>query len=112
MLASSAARYTASEAGKINLRFSLASGKPGVVAATTYEADGGVFSGKLETVSYNARFKVVPMGGTMKQTDEGIEVKKMQTKYSLSLLVVRTSMLTKLLYIASIRLNWLLRFKD
>ena len=70
-----AARYTASEAGKINLRFSLASGKPGVVAATTYEADGGVFSGKLETVSYNARFKVVPMGGTMKQTAEGIEVK-------------------------------------
>lgn len=68
-----AARYTASEAGKISLLFTLKSGT--MKAATSYAEGEGTFSGKLETVSYNARFKVIPTGGTMTTTDAGIEVK-------------------------------------
>ncbi len=68
-----AARYSASEAGKISLRFTMKSGS--VTATTSYANAEGTFSGKLETVSYNARFKVVPTGGTLTTTDEGIEVK-------------------------------------
>ena len=41
----------------------------------TYSADGtGSFHGKLQTVYHNARIKVVPVGGTLRATDEGIEV--------------------------------------
>lgn len=68
-----AARYSASEAGKISLRFTMESGS--MTAATTYAENGGTFSGKLDVVSYNARFKVVPTGGTITTTDEGIEVR-------------------------------------
>ena len=69
------ARYTASEAGKVSLRFTMESGKPGVVATTTYANGEGTFSGKLQTVSYNARFKVINNGGTLTTTDEGVEVR-------------------------------------
>lgn len=70
-----AVRYLASEGSKLNLRFRLQSGKPGIKAATTY-AEGGYasFKGKLDVVSYNAMFRVVPVGGTMTTTDEGITV--------------------------------------
>lgn len=70
-----AARYTGSESGSLNLRFTLVSGKPGIRATTTYAEGEATFSGKLETVSYNARFKVVPIGGTIETTEEGITVK-------------------------------------
>ncbi len=68
-----AAHYTASEQGKLSLRFTLKSGS--VTAATSYADAEGTFSGKLETVSYNARFKVIPTGGTMTTSEEGIEVR-------------------------------------
>lgn len=70
-----AAHYMSSEGGSLNLRFTLASGKPGIRAATTYADGEATFSGKLETVSYNARFKVVPIGGTIETTAEGITVR-------------------------------------
>jgi alpha-L-fucosidase 2 len=67
------AHYTASASGKISLRFTMA---PGSVTSTTTYANGeGTFSGSLETVSYNARFKVIPTGGTMTTTADGIEVR-------------------------------------
>ena len=69
------ARYTAAEKGKINLLFTLESGKPEIKAATTYADKEGTFSGKLETISYNARIKVVNTGGTVNTTAEGIEVR-------------------------------------
>ena len=66
------AHYTATTPGKLSLRFSMA---PGSISAEPTYADGeGTFSGKLQTVSYNARMKVVPTGGTMTTDEEGIEV--------------------------------------
>ena len=67
------ARYAANAKGKINLLFTMASGS--ITADTKYENGQGYFSGKLDLVSYNARFKVVPTGGTMETTDEGVEVR-------------------------------------
>lgn len=69
-----AAHYTASESGKINLRFSMESGSV-LKAATSYANGQGTFSGKLDVVSYNARFKVVATGGTTTTTAEGVEVR-------------------------------------
>lgn len=69
-----AAIYKASAPGSINLRFTLVSGKPGVNAATSYSDGGASFSGKLETVSYNARLKVIPTGGQMVTGEDGITV--------------------------------------
>lgn len=68
-----AAHYTADKAGQISLRFTMKSGsfRKGV----TYADGEGTMSGKLNTVSYNARFKVVATGGTVTTTDKGIEVK-------------------------------------
>ncbi|MBQ8364284.1 MAG: glycoside hydrolase family 95 protein [Bacteroidaceae bacterium] len=67
-------RYTASEEGKISLRFTMASGAPGIVATTSYSEGTATFSGSLQTISYAAHLKVVPDGGTMKTTDSGILV--------------------------------------
>ncbi len=69
------ARYAADKGGQVSLRFTLNAGKPGLKASTTYADGEAGFSGKLETVSYNARLKVVPTGGEMTTTDEGIVVK-------------------------------------
>ena len=66
------AHYTASEKGKISLLFTMESGS--VTAETSYSNGEGTFSGKLDLVSYNARMKVVPTGGSMTTTDEGVEV--------------------------------------
>ncbi len=69
-----AAHYTASEGGKISLRFSFSPGNR-LGATPTYTEDGeAYFSGKLDLVSYNARFKVVNTGGTVTRTDKGIKV--------------------------------------
>lgn len=70
-----AARYTADKGGKINLRFTMESGRPGIAATTVYADGNGAFKGRLETVSYAARFKVVPTGGTMTTGTDGITVK-------------------------------------
>ena len=66
------AHYTASKGGKLSFRFTMAAGS--ITADPTYADGEGTFSGKLETISYNARMKVVPVGGTMTTDDEGIEV--------------------------------------
>ena len=68
------AHYTASQSGKLSRRFTLKSGNV-LKAATTYADAQGTFSGKLTTVSYNARFKVVNIGGTLTTTNEGVEVR-------------------------------------
>ncbi len=67
-----AIRLTASEAGKISVRISMddAAGK----TIPTYADGTGHFSGKLTTVSYDARLKVVPTGGTMTTDEDGITV--------------------------------------
>ena len=70
-----AARYKADADGKINLRFTLKPGKPGLQATTAYSDGTAGFSGKLDIVSYNAKMKVVNTGGTLTTTDEGISVK-------------------------------------
>ncbi len=67
--------YTADAEGKVSLRFTMQSGKPGVVATTSYADGTATFSGKLTTVSYAAHLKVVNDGGTITTTDEGIEVR-------------------------------------
>ncbi|MBQ7878442.1 MAG: glycoside hydrolase N-terminal domain-containing protein [Bacteroidaceae bacterium] len=67
--------YTADREGKISLRFTMQSGKPGVVATTKYADGTAAFNGKLNTVSYAANLKVINDGGTITTTDEGIEVK-------------------------------------
>lgn len=68
-----AAHYTASEAGKISMRYTLV---PGSVlgADVTYSDGTATFGGKLDLVSYRAYLKVVPVGGTMTTSEEGIEV--------------------------------------
>lgn len=70
------ARYTASQSGKIGLRIRLESGKPSIQAPVHYENGEAVFSGKLQTVSFNARIKVLHTNGTMTTTDKGIEVRQ------------------------------------
>lgn len=67
--------YTADQEGKISLKFTMESGKPGVVATTKYADGVASFNGKLNTVSYAANLKVVNDGGTLTTTDEGIEVR-------------------------------------
>lgn len=69
-----AARYSANETGKLNLRFTMASGKPGIKATTNYADGEAYFAGKLATVSFNARIKVINKGGELQTTDEGITV--------------------------------------
>ena len=69
-----AVRYSASAPGKISLRVTLEGGKPTVDAATTYENGYAQFTGKLQTVSYNATVKVVPTNGKLTTTEEGIVV--------------------------------------
>lgn len=70
-----AVRYSASKEGKVSLRFTMASGKPGVVATTTYSDNEATFSGKLTTVSYAAHLEIVNEGGTLETTKDGIVVK-------------------------------------
>lgn len=70
------ARYKASEPGKVSLRIKLESGKPSINVPVTYADGEATFEGKLETVSYNARIRVVPVNGTMTTTSKGIEVRQ------------------------------------
>ncbi|MBP3227432.1 MAG: glycoside hydrolase family 95 protein [Bacteroidaceae bacterium] len=66
--------FTADQPGRQTLRITLSSGKPGVDAATTYADGEATFSGKLQTVTYNARVKVVNKGGTLKTRGSAIDV--------------------------------------
>lgn len=66
--------FTADQPGKQSLQISLSSGKPGVDATTTYSDGEAYFSGKLQTVSYNARIKVVNKGGTLRTKGNSIVV--------------------------------------
>ena len=67
-------KITASEAGKLNLRITMASGKPTVNAKTTYKNGYAQFTGKLQTVSYNATLKVVAKGGITSTGADGITI--------------------------------------
>ena len=66
-----AVRYAASQGGKLNLTVSLT---PGVSGTMTYSNGEGYFSGKLDVVSYNSRFKVVNTGGSLSSKSSGITV--------------------------------------
>ena len=70
-----AARYTAQGANKLHLCFSLVPGDELHADNATYAADGtGTFNGKLQTIYHNALMKVIPVGGTLRATADGIEV--------------------------------------
>ncbi len=66
-----AIRLSASQAGAISQRFTLAG-----THEETLEYAGGeaCFSGKLDVVRYNARMKVIPTNGTMTTDGKGITV--------------------------------------
>ena len=66
-----AVRYAASQGGKLNLTVSLT---PGVSGTMKYSNGEGYFSGKLDVVSYNSRFKVVNTGGSLSSKSNGITV--------------------------------------
>lgn len=68
------AHYTASESGKISLRFTM---EPATALSNeaTYADGEATFNGKLDLVSYAARMRVIPTGGTMATDEEGIEVR-------------------------------------
>ena len=69
------ARYQASRKGALNLRFTMVSGVAGDQGKTSYEAGEAWFGGKLQTISYNARLKVVPVGGELTTAENGITLK-------------------------------------
>ncbi|MBQ8365066.1 MAG: glycoside hydrolase N-terminal domain-containing protein [Bacteroidaceae bacterium] len=69
-------KITASEAGKLNFRITMESGKPTVAAETTYTNGYAQFTGKLQTVSYNATLKVVAKGGFTSTGADGITVEE------------------------------------
>ncbi len=70
-----AMRLTADAEEKISIKVTLKAGRPGLRAETTYADGKATFGGKLETITYNALAKVVPTGGAMTTTADGITVK-------------------------------------
>lgn len=71
-----AAHYTASEGGNISIKVSYKPGADLNASAVTYADGEATFSGKLTTVSYNTRLRVVPTGKDAKMTStaDGIVV--------------------------------------
>ncbi|MBQ8271120.1 MAG: glycoside hydrolase N-terminal domain-containing protein [Bacteroidaceae bacterium] len=69
-------KITASEAGKLSFRITMESGKPTVSATTSYSNGYAQFTGKLQTVSYNATLKVVAKGGFTSTGADGIIVEE------------------------------------
>ena len=69
------AHYKASQTGALDLRFTMVSGVAGDKGKTTYENGEAVFGGKLQTVSYNARLKVVSKDGQLTTDKDGITLK-------------------------------------
>ena len=68
------ARYTASGNSKLSFRITMVSGVGGDKGQTAYSGNEATFSGKLQTVSYNARLKVVAKGGSTKCDGNSIVV--------------------------------------
>ena len=102
-----AARYTAEGANKLHLVFRLIPGEELHADNATYSADGtGSFHGKLQTVYHNARIKVVPVGGTLRATDEGIEVMAL-LKCSSSSAVARASTASRQSALPATQRSWL-----
>ena len=66
-----AVHLTASEPGQLSNRIYLWNAQE---LCSSYAEGCGTFEGKLETVSYNARMKVVAKGGTVTTDDEGVHV--------------------------------------
>ena len=69
-------KITASEPGKLSLRFTMVAGKPTVNAKTTYENGYAAFTGKLQTVTYNATMRVIAKGGYTSTGADGITVEE------------------------------------
>ncbi len=70
-----AVRYTASRPGAISVRVRMETRVDGDTGKTGYNGASASFSGKLETVSYHAFLKVVPTGGRLDSSCEGVVVK-------------------------------------
>ncbi len=68
------AHYTTDRAGTLDMRFTMRNGTSDTTSTTCYADSEGFFNGKLQTVSYNARFKVKHKGGTMTTAEDGITV--------------------------------------
>ena len=69
-----AVRYTADRPGAISVRVRMETRVAGDTGRTVYEGAVATFSGKLQTVSYDARVKVIPSGGKMNCCNDGIVV--------------------------------------
>ena len=69
-----AMRLKADKEKQISIKVTMAAGRPGLRATTSYANGTATFGGKLETISYNALVKVVPTGGTMTTDAKGITV--------------------------------------
>lgn len=67
-----AVRYRADRPGAISMRVRMESRVEGDTGRTSYEGATAVFSGKLETVSYNACVKVIPTGGKLDTYSDSI----------------------------------------
>ena len=69
-----AMRLKADKEKQISIKVTMAAGRPGLRATTSYANGTATFGGKLETITYNALAKVVPTGGTMTTDAKGITV--------------------------------------
>ena len=72
-----AVRYTAKGKVKLHLRFSIVPGNDINASEVTYADCYAHFTGKLRTVSYDARFKIVPIGkgSIVEHSKDGITIK-------------------------------------
>ena len=69
-----AVRYSADRPGAVSMRVRMESRVKGDSGRTRYEKATASFSGKLQTVSYNACVKVIPSGGRVNTYGESIVV--------------------------------------
>ena len=65
-------RYAADKPGMLSIKTSMLSGVEGDSGKTSYKGNEAMFSGKLETVSYNAHLKVINKGGICMNDDSSI----------------------------------------
>lgn len=70
-----AAHYSADRPGELSFRVRMTSSVEGDTGKTSYAGTEAVFSGKLETVTYNARVRVIPTGGKLECDGESIIVR-------------------------------------
>ena len=69
-----AIRYTADRPGGISVRVRMETRVAGDTGRTSYEGASATFSGKLQTVSYNACVKIISVGGQTNCNGESIVV--------------------------------------